>query len=150
MRGSLSMVVGVCIALARGHAAEAQPSEPADYRVTVVEATPTLVGERGAVSLTIAAEPGHAISREGPLRITVTLPTGASTTKRRYVRADAADARADNPRFDLRYRIDAAGEYTMNVQLSFWVCATRSCRPVSVQRSATVRGVDAATVAPSP
>ncbi|HUH02839.1 MAG TPA: hypothetical protein VML75_12665 [Kofleriaceae bacterium] len=126
--------------------AHAQPVVDADHRITIVDPAPVAVGERGAISVTIAAEAGYSISREGPLSITVTAPPGIDPHKKRYARADAADARADDPRFDLRYQVQAAGEHRLDVRLRFWVCATRSCRPVDAQRTVVV----AATLAPSP
>lgn len=130
--------------------ARAQPAatQPPDHRITIAEPAPIAVGERGAVSVTIAAEPGYTISREGPLTITMTAPEGVTVSKARYVRADAADARAENPRFDLRYQLEAAGEHTLRLRLRFWVCADRSCRPVDVRRTAVIR--TAPTPAPSP
>lgn len=139
-------LVLTALLIAQAASAEAQRGVAADHRITIADPAPVAVGGRGAMSVTIAAEPGYTISREGPLSITVAAPPGVTPTKQRYARADAADARAESPRFDLRYQAQAAGEHPLEVRLRFWVCATRSCRPVDVQRTVVV----VATAAPSP
>jgi hypothetical protein len=155
MRGSVTLLSAVLVVWVAGTSprAFAQAAPPADHRVTIAVPAPVAVGQGGAISVTVAAEPGYTISRDGPLRIAVTAPTGLVMAKRRYARADAADARADDPRFDLRFKVEAVGEHTVAMTLRFWVCAARSCRPVSLERTVLVRGIaaqPAPTPAPSP
>ena len=95
-----------------------------------------MVGDERALALTIAPRPGYAISRDGPLVVTVVVrpDQGLELRRRRYLRRHAADARAASPRFDLAYRAARAGRYTVVVEVRFWLCRQRTCRPVRAKR----------------
>jgi len=89
-------------------------------------------GTRAAASLTIVPAPGRRIDADAPLsiRLAVTPATGLKLPRRRYAVADAADPRAEAPRFDLALEGAAAGAYTLTVEARFWLCAARTCRAV--------------------
>ena len=109
----------------------------AGYELSVTpESVAAGPGEAGAVSLTIAPAPGHSIDRRGPLRVTVSVEPGEGLVlpRRMYERRHAADERADAPRFDLRYRADAAGQYRLLIDARFWVCRRHSCWPARERR----------------
>jgi len=101
-------------------------------------------GEEGAVSLTIAPAAGYTIDRDGPVRVRVTVEPdkGLELHQTRYRRADAADARADAPRFDLRWRAASAGNYELRIDARFWVCRRYTCRAAVEQRTVPVRITD--------
>ncbi len=130
-------VVAAAVAVGHGGAGAAPPP---DYRISVERAVTVTEGERTAVSLTVAARAGYSISRDGPLSLSLSAaPEGAITLPRsRYRRADAADAHAENPRFDLALVAGAAGQATLTIDVHFWVCAKRTCRPVHDQRQVRV------------
>lgn len=111
-----------------------------DHDIRLPAQDQAITGEPRSLSLTIAPLPGHTISREGPLMVDLdTAPdSGLHLPRRRYQRRDAADARAEAPRFDLRYRADAPGRHALRVDLRFWACARRTCRPVHVTRTVTI------------
>jgi hypothetical protein len=117
------------------------------YEVKVTDRVEVEIGAEAAPSLTIAPAPDHSISRQGPLLITleVTPAEGLTLRKHRYRRGDAADERAEAPRFDLRLRAATAGDYRVAIELDFWVCRRWSCRPISETRLITV-----SVVAPAP
>lgn len=111
-----------------------------DYRIAVDRTVTVTEGERTAVSLTVAARAGYSISRDGPLTLSLSVdPDGAvSLPRSRYRRADAADAHAENPRFDLALVAGAPGQATLTIDAHFWVCARRTCRPVHDRRQVRV------------
>jgi hypothetical protein len=90
------------------------------------------VGARGAASLTIVPAAGRRLDADAPLslRLTVTPATGLKLARRRYTLVDAADPRAEAPRFDLALEGTSAGSYTVTVEARFWLCAARTCRAV--------------------
>lgn len=120
------------------------PGGDHDLRLPAQDAA--VAGEHRALSLTIAPRPGHTISRDGP--IAIELRTGADSgvqlPRHRYQRRDAADPHADAPRFDLHYRAQTPGRHLVTVDVRFWVCARRTCRPVRATREVTIE------VAPAP
>lgn len=111
------------------------------YAIKATERLEVEVGAEAAVSLTIVPAAEHSISQSGPLLIelAITPAEGLRLHKRRYRRADAADERADAPRFDLRVRGAAAGSYRIELELAFWVCRRWSCWPVTETRQVAVR-----------
>ena len=114
---------------------------PHQYEVVIPDAIEAELDAPETVSLTIAATPGYEISHDGPLRVELTIApaSGVKLPKRRYVRDDAADARADNPRFDLRFTASEPGDYRLGVDARFWVCTRRTCRPVREKREVSIR-----------
>jgi hypothetical protein len=119
--------------------AAAAPPRPG-YQLAVPDTLELIAGRTEAVSLTIAPEPGYAISRTGPLRIALSAePAGALELPRpRYHRGHAADRLADAPRFDLAVRGVRPGRHRLAIDVLFWLCRGRTCRPVSAAREVTV------------
>lgn len=137
--------------VAAGHAwSGAAP--PSDYRIAVADRVTVTEGERTAVSLTVAARTGYTISHDGPLTLALSAtPDGAVTLPRsHYRRSDAADAHAENPRFDLALVAGAPGKATLTIDAHFWVCARRTCRPVHDRRQVRVTIAPKAPPPPPP
>ncbi len=130
--------------------ATAAADEP--WRITVPDAVDAEVDAAGAVSLGIAAREGYTISRTGPLQIDLTAEPPAALTlpRRRLSRRDAADAQAEAPRFDLRFKARAEGDHRLTASVRFWLCARRTCRPVASSAAVTVRARRPAPPAPPP
>lgn len=123
-------------------------AEPdAHYRIKLPATVDAARGESSSVSLTIAARPGYTISRDGPLVVTLAVAADGAVKLRKaaYRRADAADARAADPRFDLRFSAVAVGAAKIAIEARFWVCTRYTCRPVREQLAVTVN-----VVAPPP
>lgn len=120
------------LAAAAAAAALAAAAEPPEYELRTSGALELRAGDRGAVSLTVAPAAGRRIDRDAPLsvRVTVTPATGLKPLKARYALADAADPRAESPRFDLAVEATTPGDYTLSADVRFWVCAKKTCRPV--------------------
>lgn len=122
----------------------AQGAVDTDHDIRLPASDTVKVGAARSISLTITPAPSFEISRASPLTIQLTTPAAADDTpaiillKRRYHRRDAADPRADAPRFDIHYRARASGTSILQLSLSFWVCDRRSCRPVTTTRTVRI------------
>jgi hypothetical protein len=114
--------------LAGTAAGEAAP----DYRLDHPPEVAVEVGRPGSASLTIVPRAGRTVSRSGPILIALRAePDGAiELPRRRYRRADAADARAEAPRFDLRMIARGPGDHRLEAEVRFWLCGRRVCWPV--------------------
>lgn len=129
---------------------------PDDHEVKLAESARTEVAEPDSLSLTIAARSGFVISREAPVVVELrpepaqaseqggdngveNRPSpGLEIPRRRYRRSDAADPRAESPRFDLRYKALRTGSHRLSIDIRFWVCHRSSCRPVAVRRDVRI------------
>jgi hypothetical protein len=137
MRRGRATLCALALAALAG-AAAAEPARPG-YRIALPERAELAAGRSGAVSLTIAPEPGHVISRSGPLRVALTAdPAALELPRRRYQRKHAADHLAEAPRFDLAVRAVRPGGHRMTVDILFWLCRGRTCRPVRASRSVAI------------
>lgn len=101
----------------------------ADHQISVPESVAAEPGVATSVSLTVAAKPGYTISRDGPLIIDIA-GDGLTLPKRRYRRSDAADARAADPRFDIKLTAPNPGDHALAIDARFWICRRRTCRPI--------------------
>jgi len=116
------------------------------YELRVPASIEVQPGVASTVSLTIAGTGTRTISKDGPVRIELSSPT-LKLPRTRYERRHAADPAAETPRFDLRFTAPAAGDHELALELRFWVCGTRTCRPV---RATQTIAVQAAAPAPPP
>ncbi len=110
----------------------ADEAAPREHELRSGGAVDVTLGARGAASLTIVPAAGHRIDAGAPLsvRLSATPASGLKLARRRYALADAADPRAEAPRFDLALEGQAAGSYTVSADVRFWLCALRTCRAV--------------------
>jgi hypothetical protein len=132
--------IAALLLIAVGAASASADTAPPGWELRLPESVTARPGEAGAISLTIAPDEGRTISRDGPVRVGVAVNgAGLVLPRRRYQRADAADSRADAPRFDLRFKAVAAGEYLVEVDVRFWLCGKWTCRPVRDRREVAVR-----------
>lgn len=139
-RSWLLVATVAALGVVAGGRARAQTADGHEHDIALSASGRVPAGERGALSLAVTPRPGFEISRDAPLIIDLRVEPAAGLVlgKRRYRRADAADPQAAAPRFDLSYRGDAPGRYLVTVELRFWVCARRTCRPVRAVREATM------------
>jgi hypothetical protein len=90
-------------------------------------------GEKGQASLTLVPLGGLTVHPSAPLRVSLAVEPegGLSLPRRRLRRRDAADPRADVPRFDLPFASTALqGTFRLVADVRFWLCARRTCWPV--------------------
>lgn len=151
----LVCAIALCVLASSAAAQTAKPKQrklPPDYRIKLAPALKGEVGKPLVLSLTIAPQPGYAISKAGPVRIGLSVKPkkGLALKRRRYWRKHAADKRADNPRFDLRLLAGNPGSYQLHVAVRFWVCGKHTCRPVRDVRRVNVTATPAVPASPPP
>jgi hypothetical protein len=118
-----AVVVALLVA---GSATAAAP----EYELKTGGAVEVATGARGSASLTIAPAAGRRIDGAAPLSVRLSAPKGLKLERRRLSLADAADPRAEAPRFDLAFTAEQPGAYALTVEARFWICAKKTCRPV--------------------
>lgn len=121
----------VVLALLAGTAHADDGEVRVDAEVTVT------AGAASNVSVTLAGLGGRVVSKDGPVRVTVSSST-LTIPRARYTRKQAADPAADAPRFDLRLTAPAAGDHQLAIDARFWVCGKKVCVPVHLTRAVTV------------
>jgi hypothetical protein len=125
-----------CGLAALGWPAEAQREPGWDLRVSErVEVAP---GASAPLTIALAVDRGLAVSKDAAVIIDLAPEAGIAVKKKRLGRSDAVDPEADAPRFAVPVRADAPGDHVMRLRVRFWLCGTRSCRPIDVRRTATV------------
>ena len=127
------MKTAVVLALLLG----AAPARADDWTIRVAGEATVTPGAAATVSLTIAGEGGRVVSKDGPVRVTLSSET-LSLPRVRYERKQAADPAADAPRFDLKLTAPGAGEHSLAIDVRFWLCGKKVCRPVHATRTVAV------------
>ena len=117
--------------------ASAAHADDAQYELRAADAT-VEVGAQASISLTIAPAAGKIVSHDGPLLVMLSSDDGVALTRKRYARKDAADPAADAPRFDLKVKAAAAGDHAIEVDVRFWLCGPKVCRPIRAHRAITL------------
>lgn len=139
-------------ALALVAACRAARADDPGFEVRVVAPAEVGPGEAAAVSVTLAPTAGHTIAAEGPLLLALDADDALALPRRRYLRKDAADPAADAPRFDVKVRAKAAGDHRLTIAARFWLCAAKTCRPVTATRAVVIHApappIDAGVDAP--
>jgi len=128
-------VFAIAVALAACGAARADEQ---GYELRVTSELTVEPGASAAISVAIVPGAGRTVSGDGPVRVAVSAPDAISLPRRRYTRKDAADPAADAPRFDVRLKAREPGDHAVALDVRFWLCGSRVCRPVAATRSVTV------------
>src|SRR5262245_47403269 len=116
--------------------AEAQREPGWDLRVA--ERLEVAAGASAPLTIALAVDRGLTVSKDAAVIIDLAPDAGISVKKKRLGRSDAVDPEADAPRFAVNVRGDAPGDHAMRMRVRFWLCGTRSCRPIDVRRTVTV------------
>ena len=132
------------IAIAAGVAA-ADPAPAPGWEVRIPDKLDVPAGSAGTLPIAISVDRGLVISRDAQLIVDLDPSAGSGSgglliKRRRLGRADAVDPEADEPRFAVPVRADAeaAGDHAVAVRVRFWLCGSRVCRPIDVQRKVAV------------
>jgi len=131
----LALVVALVVALAGCTSAHAD-DPTVDVRIATDETLE--LGATASISVAIVPGPGRSISHDGPIRLAAEAGDGLALPRRRFVRRDAADPAADAPRFDVRVKARAPGDHTVVLELRFWLCQVKTCKPVALRREVVV------------
>lgn len=133
------MRVAIAIAVLAPALAAADPG----WEVRIPDRTEIAVGGTGTLSITVAADRGNSISKDGGVILDLKTDPTITLKKKRLSRGDAADPEADAPRFAIPLKVESLGDREVKVRLRFWVCASRTCRPIDVSRSAKIAVIPA-------
>ncbi len=152
------MLAGLAVVVAACTPADAQRELGWDVRVT--ERVEVATGQTAPLAIALAVDRGLTVSKDAAVIIDLAPDAGLTVKKQRLGRGDAVDPEADAPRFAVGVRGDAPGDHVVRLHVRFWLCGTRTCRPIDTRRVATVAvgaptpdgdaGVDAATSAADP
>src|SRR5262245_55209340 len=152
MRGGAVTARWAVLAVLVWARAEAQREPGWDLKVS--ERVEVAAGSNAPLTIALAVDRGLTVSKDAAVIIDLVPEAGIAVKKKRLGRGDAVDPEADAPRFAVPVRADAPGDHVIRLRVRFWLCGTRSCRPIDVRRSATVAvsagsGVDAGIDTPA-
>jgi hypothetical protein len=106
------------------------PGDEAYELVRGMPATKLAPGGRAVLSLSVVPRSGYRLQADAPVHVRLS-GTGLKPQRTLYERDDAADPRADVPRFDLAVTADKhKGPARLDATLTFYVCKGSRCRPV--------------------
>jgi hypothetical protein len=129
---------GIWLGLALLVSAPARAQRDAGWEVRVAERVEVAAGASAPLTIALAVDRGLAVSKDAAVIIDLAPGGGLTVKKRRLGRPDAVDPEADAPRFAASVRGDAPGEHVVQVRVRFWLCRSRTCRPIDARRTATV------------
>jgi len=128
----------------------AQAQRDPGWDLRVAERVEVAAGQAAPLAIALAVDRGLAVSRDAAVIVDLAPDAGVTVKKRRLGRGDAVDPEADAPRFAAQVRGEAPGEHAVRLRVRFWLCRTRTCRPIDVRRVATVVVTAPASGAASP
>jgi hypothetical protein len=140
-RALTALAVVVALSAMCGASARAADGESAlDPGIELVtRATPGAKG-RVTVSLTLLPRAGHRLHPDAPI-VLRPRARGARVERAIYTRADAADPRAEAPRFELVLTVEDPATAAVDVACAFTLCRGDRCRPVeTTARAADLTG----------
>jgi len=120
--------------------ARAEAQRVPGWEVRVADRIEVPAGTQGAIPISIAVDRGLTVSKDATVIVDLAADPGVVLRRKRLGRADAVDPEADAPRFAAPVRADAQaeGDHTLKIRVRFWLCGTRSCKPIDVRRTAVV------------
>jgi hypothetical protein len=130
------LVRGCALVWLVGTPAEAQRELGWDLRVT--ERVEVAAGATASLTIALAVDRGLTVSKDAAVILDLAPDAGITVRKKRLGRGDAVDPEADAPRFAVGVRGDTPGDHAVRLHVRFWLCGTRSCRPIDVRRVATI------------
>jgi hypothetical protein len=139
LRPALGLVlglVGAVLALPVDTRADAPRELGWDLRVA--ERVEVAAGQAAPLTIALAVDRGLTVSRDAAVIIDLAPEAGVTVKKKRLGRGDAVDPEADAPRFAVNVRGDTPGDHVVRLRVRFWLCGTRSCRPIDVRRVTTI------------
>jgi hypothetical protein len=116
--------------------AEAEPD--LGWEIRISERVEVAAGATAPLAIALAVDRGLTVSHDAAVIIDLQPDAGLTVKKRRLGRGDAVDPDADAPRFAVPVRGDSPGDHAVRLHLRFWLCRTKTCRPIDVRRTATV------------
>lgn len=124
----------------------ASPASAERWELTIPERLELTAGAGGALPIVIAVDRGLEISKDAAIIVDLAPDNAIAVKRRRLGRTDAVDPDAGAPRFSVALRADTPGDFALRVRLRFWLCGSKSCRPVEARRNVVI----SVTAAPTP
>ncbi len=119
-------------------AAPASAQREPGWDVRVADRVEVAAGATVPLTIALAVDRGLTVSKDAAVIVDLAPDPGIFVKKKRLGRGDAVDPEADAPRFAINVRGDAPGDHVVRIRVRFWLCSTRTCRPIDVRRTATV------------
>ncbi len=118
-------------------------AKPVGYEIRIDMAPAAIVGERHTLSLQINPAPKRSISTDGPLKVSLSVApaTGLTLEKTILRRADATPneaGAATGVHFAVGFTAIKPGRYQLDLDIRFWLCGRRTCRPVREHRQVEI------------
>lgn len=127
-------LVGLIAVIGRPAAAQREPG----WDLRVADRIEVAAGATAVLTIALAVDRGLTVSKAADVIIDLELQPGLAVKKRRLGRSDAVDPEADAPRFAINLRAEAPGDHTVRLHARFWLCRSKTCRPIDVQRTTTI------------
>jgi len=119
-------------------AAPADAQRELGWDLRVAERVEVVAGQAAPLAVALAVDRGLTVSKDAAVIIDLDSDAGVTIKKKRLGRGDAVDPEADAPRFAITVRGDTPGDHVVRLHVRFWLCGTRSCRPIDVRRVTTI------------
>jgi hypothetical protein len=122
---ALAFALAAVPALAADPGAEAAKAYALD---TTGSTSAVKAGEQGRLAVTIRpTAPGWHVHPQAPLKIRFEAPPALKLAKAELGRKDAADPKAEQPRFETTFVAAAAGAHEAKATVDFFVCSDTAC-----------------------
>jgi hypothetical protein len=123
--------IGHIVVLALALAPPARAEEPS-YDLYQPSPPALTVDRPASISLSVAPRPGYRLLGDGPVTLRLS-GTGLLLPRPELRREDAADPRAEVPRFEVPVVPTRAGQARLEADLVFYVCRQKRCRPIETR-----------------
>ena len=111
-----------------------------DYRIDVSGSSGEVrVGEDGVIKLVLVPKNGTKIQPQAPLEVKLSEPEGVVLEKRKLGRGDLADKDAEQPSLSTSLRGQKAGSYSIDADVSFFLCTDEWCQRMTDRVSIPVK-----------
>ncbi|HYD41059.1 MAG TPA: hypothetical protein VEB43_09515 [Anaeromyxobacter sp.] len=120
--------ISLILAIPAGAVADPEANAAKSYRVDTQGTTLAVpAGGSGTLVLSIVPLDGTKVHPQAPLKIALTGTPGLKLTRDTLGRKDAADPKAEGPRFEVPFTAVAAGAQEARAKVEFYLCADDWC-----------------------
>ncbi len=120
--------ISLLLAVPTGVAADPEANAAKSYRVDTQGTTVAVpAGGSGTLVLSIVPLQGTKVHPQAPLKIALAGTPGLKLTRDTLGRKDAADPKAEGPRFEVPFTAVAAGAQEARAKIEFYLCADDWC-----------------------
>lgn len=114
-----------------------------DYRIdTSGSSSEVTVGADGVIKLVLTPKNGTKIHPQAPLEVKLSEPDGIKLEKRKLSRGDISDKKAKDPTLSTELSGQKAGSYSVNADVSFFLCTDEWCQRMTDRVSIPIKVKD--------